>query len=104
MNRRDILRGAIAFSVSAPATIGTLSMAIPDLYREWLIVRNRDSLSLSEEENEAQSERYISLQARILASEPQDARDVALMFLVDTDGMDSYPSDVFLDRVRQLAA
>lgn len=103
MNRRTFMRGAV-IAASTPATIGALSLAIPDMYREWLTVKNRDVLNMSDEENDVQSERYIALQARILAAEPETPSDVALQFLVDTDGGDSYVSDVFVNRIRQLAA
>jgi len=102
MDRRTFIKGAV-ISASPPAAIGAISMSIPDMYKEWLEVRNRDNSGMTDAEDEADFARYCDLQDRIVAADPQTPRDVAIQFLVDTDDMDGDVTEGFLRRLRQLA-
>ncbi|WP_432344774.1 hypothetical protein WMC41_16120 [Shinella yambaruensis] len=79
------------------------SRTIPEMYAEWLATRNRPSTDKTDEEMDKGSTEYQRLQAQIIATEPATPADVAMMYLVDTDYGDSYPSDTFEARVRELA-
>jgi hypothetical protein len=74
------------------------------MYAEWLAVRYRPSAGKTDAEMDEGSSRYLELQAAIIAAEPQTPSDVAIMFIVDTDDGDSYHSDIFETRIRELAA
>jgi hypothetical protein len=88
---------------STGQTVATVSPTIPEMYEEWLAVRNHSVIGMTEEEADAIYQQYASLQARIIAATPQMPRDVAIQFLVDTDDTDSDFSNEFERRVRQLA-
>jgi hypothetical protein len=88
--------------VAAGQTVATASPTIPEMYEEWLAVRNAPSDRTDEEMDEGLS-RYQILQARIIAAEPQTPRDVAIMFIVDSDYMESDHSEEFESRVREIA-
>ncbi|GLR49908.1 hypothetical protein KYK30_30090 [Shinella yambaruensis] len=83
-------------------TVATASPTIPEMYEEWLAVRNAPWDRTDEEMDEGLS-RYQILQARIIAAEPQTPRDVAIMFIVDSDYMESDHSEEFESRVREIA-
>jgi len=89
---------------STSQAVATASPTIPEMYEEWLVIRNRDLADMSDEEVDVGYQQYASLQALIIAAEPQTPRDVAIQFLVDTDDTDSHVSDEFESRVRELAA
>jgi hypothetical protein len=100
------LEGSACVSAGCASTSQTVATAlptIPEMYEEWLAVRNAPSDRTDEEMDEGLS-RYQILQARIIAAEPQTPRDVAIMFIVDTDDGESHSSDIFEARVRDLAA
>lgn len=80
-----------------------VSPSIPDMYAEWLAVRSRPRDGKTDEEMDVGFSRYQELQAAIIAAEPQTPRDVAIMFMVDTDFTDSIWSDDFEARIRALA-
>lgn len=103
MNRRSFIRGAV-IAASTPATIGALSMAITDMYREWLTIRHSPADLRTDDEMDVGLSRYETLQKAIIEAEPQSPRDVAIQFIVDTDDGLSYHSDIFEQRIRQLAA
>lgn len=103
MDRRTFIRGAV-IAASTPAAIGALTMAIPDMYREWLAIRDKPASDKDDDELDEGASRYQILQARIIEAEPQTPRDVAIQFLVDTDDAESDFSDIFERRIRQLAA
>jgi len=103
MDRRTFMKAA-AIAASTPATIGSISVAISDMYREWLAVRYRPSAGKTEAEMDEGFYRYQTLQRSIIEAEPQTPRDVAIQFIVDTDDGDNYHSDDFERRIRQLAA
>lgn len=86
-----------------PAAGGAMPATIPQMYAEWLAIRNRPSAEKSDEEMDEGSSAYGRLQAQIIASQPVAPGDVAIMFLVDTDDGDNYHSDVFEARARELA-
>lgn len=88
---------------STGQAVATASPTIPEMYEEWLAVRNRDLVDMTEEEADAGYQQYASLQACIIAADPQTPRDVAIMFMVDTDFTDSSWSDMFEKRMRALA-
>lgn len=79
------------------------SANIPTMYAEWVAIRNRPSTDKTDEEMDEGSTEYMRLQAQIIAAEPATPADVAIIYLVDTDDGDSYPSDTFEARVRELA-
>lgn len=83
-------------------TVAAASPTIPEIYEEWLAVRNASS-DWTDEEMEDGLSRYQTLKARIIAAEPQTPRDVAIMLIVDSDYMESSNSDEFEERIRQLA-
>ncbi|MBB5043466.1 hypothetical protein [Shinella fusca] len=88
---------------STGQTVATASPTIPEMYEEWLAVRNHNVIGMAEEEADAVYQQYASLQARIIAAAPQMPRDVAIQFLVDTDDTDSDFSKEFERRVRLIA-
>ena len=99
------LEGSACVSAGCASTSQTVATAlptIPEMYEEWLAVRNAPSDRTDEEMDEGLS-RYQILQARIIAAEPQTPRDVAIMFIVDSDYMESDHSEEFESRVREMA-
>ena len=68
IDRRTLLQGLVA-AAAIPATVGAApDNLIPAMCEEWLAIRYRDFGSLTEQENDAQNDRYVDLQERILAS------------------------------------
>ncbi|MBO9168425.1 hypothetical protein [Rhizobium sp. L245/93] len=110
--RRRVLKllpgAAAAMSLStcgdATAIARPAPARIPDLYLEWLAIRDRDNSNTGDEEDAAFHMRYMALQARIIAAEPATPRDVAIQFLVDTDDGESDFSEAFQNRIRQMAS
>lgn len=93
----------VAATAMSPSTGAVASPTIPEMYEEWFAVRNAPSDRTDEEMDEGLS-RYQILQARIIAAEPQTPRDVAIMFIVDSDYMESDHSEEFESRIREIAA
>lgn len=87
---------------STSQTVATTSPAISEMYEGWLAVRNAP-LDRTDEEMDEGLSRYQILQARIIAAEPQTPRDVAIMFIVDSDYMESDYSEEFESRAREIA-
>ena len=83
-------------SANAPASI-------PEMYAEWLAIRNRPSAERTDEDMDEGCSEYQRLQAQIIATSPFAPGDVAIMFLVDTDDGDSSVSEIFEARARELA-
>ncbi len=78
-------------------------MTFPQMYEEWASIRDRPSAGRTDEEMAPAVARYQELQAAIIAAEPLEPRDVAIMFLVDTDDTESDFSSTFEERMRELA-
>lgn len=88
---------------STNQAVATVSPTIPEMYEEWLAIRDRDLTGMTDEEADVGYRQYASLQARIITAEAQTPRDVAIMFIVDSDYMESDHSEEFEQRMRQLA-
>lgn len=100
------LEGRPCVSAGCASTSQAVSIAsptIPEMYEEWLAIRGRDLTGMTDEEADVGYRQYASLQARIIAAEPQTPRDVAIMFMVDTDFTDSSWSGMFENKMRAFA-
>jgi hypothetical protein len=89
-------------NTSVQAAGEAMPATIPTLYAEWIAIRHKPTSEKSEAELNEEPSRYQVLQKAIIAAEPRTPQDVAMMFIVDTDDGDSYHSDVFEARVREL--
>lgn len=103
ITRRNTFKAALVLAVATPATVGIVSMAIPDMFREWLVLRDRDYANMASEQAAADYEQYAALQALIIAAEPETTRDVAIQAFVDSDGLKSEFSEAFLQRMQRIA-
>ncbi|WP_313195882.1 hypothetical protein [Shinella zoogloeoides] len=79
-------------------------MTIAELYAEWLSILEGPEDTRSDEEIEREPSRYQILQNLIVKAEPQTPQDVAMMYLADTDDGQSFRSEEFDARIRELAA
>ena len=103
ISRRTLMHGlpiALAASV-IPVAAAAAATSIPELYRQWRICR--EWTGSDDAEGNANYLQYCSLQSQIVAAEPRNARDVAIQFLVDSDGYESENSPGFVDAMRKLA-
>jgi len=80
-----------------------LCSSISEMYAEWLAILNGPQDTRSDEEFEREPSRYQILQNLILKAEPQTPQDVAMMILADTDDGQSFRSEEFDARIRELA-
>lgn len=81
----------------------TPARSIPDMYEEWLSILRGPPDNRTDEEFEREPSRYQFLQDEIVKAEPQSPQDVAMMFLADTDDGQSFRSELFDERIRELA-
>lgn len=89
-------------NTSVQADGEAMPVTISTLYAEWIAIRHKPTSERSEAELNEEPSRYQVLQEAIIAAEPRTPRDVAMMFIVDIDDGDSYHSDVFETRIREL--
>jgi hypothetical protein len=99
--RRLFLRNSAAVCALAASSVGvakSASMAqgskIEELYGEWLALE-AEPYPDTEEGDAERFARYCDLQARIIAQRPVTARELAIIYYVDSDCMGSDNSTVF---------
>ena len=76
---------------------------IQKLFQQWLAARRFGYSRATEEECDRKLAEYRRLQEAIIAAEPREPRDVAIMLFVDTDAGDSDMSGAFTARLCQMA-
>lgn len=81
----------------------TTRRSIPEMFAEWLSILNGPPDDRSDEEFEREPSRYRVLQDEIVKADPHTPQDVAMMYIADTDDGQSFRSEEFDARVRELA-